>query len=127
MDTIGRIIKIGTHEAGESSKGKWQKIQVVIETDGKFPKKVAFTAWNDLVDQIRADHKEGDRIKVHFDIESREYQEKWYTDAKAWRIEKDDPNGGWKKAEPAQGSGQQTTISEQPAQQEGQFDDDLPF
>ena len=31
---------------------------------------------------------EGIEVKVSFDLESREYNGKWYTDVKAWKVEK---------------------------------------
>jgi hypothetical protein len=41
--------------------------------------------WGDKIDQFPV--KEGDAVTVHFDIESREYNGRWYTDVKAWKIE----------------------------------------
>lgn len=50
-----------------------------------YPKLVCFTAWNDDVDRLDR-FKEGAQIVVHFDIESREYNDKYFTNLKAFNI-----------------------------------------
>jgi hypothetical protein len=37
----------------------------------------------DFVDKLNI----GDKVKVHFNAESREWESKWFTDNKAWKIE----------------------------------------
>ena len=51
----------------------------------KFPRKVCFMSWNDKVPLDK--FKPGQVITVHFDAESREYNGKWYTDLKVWKME----------------------------------------
>jgi len=62
-----------------------KKLEFVIEIGSKFPKKVCFSLWNEKVDNFTA--KEGERIKVSFDLESRSYNNRWYTEAKAWKVD----------------------------------------
>lgn len=84
MTVTGKIFKVGTIETGEGKNGEWQKQQVVLECEnGKYTKKVALSFWNDLT---KYDFKEDKEISVEVDIESREYNGKWYTDVKAWKI-----------------------------------------
>jgi hypothetical protein len=44
------------------------------------------TAWGDKADTL-LEVSTGDELKVSFDVESREYNGRWYTDLKAWKIE----------------------------------------
>ena len=87
MEITGKIIAALPEVSGVSAKGNaWKKKEYVLEnTEGQFPRKVAFTCFGDNADRINL--KIGDDVKVYFDIESREYQGRWYTDIRAWRAE----------------------------------------
>jgi hypothetical protein len=127
MEISGKIFKVLPLQTGESQRGKWQKQDIVIETEnGKFPKKVCVSMWGDLI--TNNSFEEGKDISVEFDVESREYNGKWYTDVKAWRINKVD---GGKSAsadsnysKPAYNSAPAPQVEDMPA---AQIDDDLPF
>ena len=54
--------------------------------DGNYPKKVSISVWGDKTDSLR-NLQPGSDVKVSFNVESREYNGRWYTDIKAWRIE----------------------------------------
>jgi hypothetical protein len=86
MEINGRVFKIGGVTTGSGQNGPWSKLEFVIETEEKYPKKVCFSAWNERVEDVQK-IKVGDAIKVSFDVSSREYNEKWYTDLRAWKIE----------------------------------------
>ncbi|MBS1595646.1 MAG: DUF3127 domain-containing protein [Bacteroidetes bacterium] len=87
MELTGRLIQVLQEQGGEGKNGKWAKCDFVIETSNeKYPKKVCLTAWNDLIGTVKAMPMESE-IKVSFDISSREYNGKWYTDVKAWKVE----------------------------------------
>lgn len=78
MDIKGKVVKklpLATY----GKEGK-QKGGLVIVTDEKYPKNVAFTAFGQGLPQIE-DLKPGDAIVVHFKLESREWNDKWFTDA----------------------------------------------
>ena len=84
MELSGKIFKVMPLETGEGKNGVWKKQQIIIETTSdKYPKKVAVQLWGDLTEK---GFQEGAEISVEFDVESREYNGKWYTDAKAWKI-----------------------------------------
>lgn len=85
MELVGKIIKLLPLATGESSKGPWKKQEYILETEAQYPKQVCFNAWGDKVDQFNI--QEGQSYRVSIDIESREYNEKWYTDVKAWKVE----------------------------------------
>lgn len=126
MELSGKIFKVMPLETGEGKNGVWKKQQIIIETTSdKYPKKVAVQLWGDLTEK---GFQEGAEISVEFDVESREYNGKWYTDAKAWRINKNTSDS------PAQQqtstSNQSTTNSTSTTDFDGQtpqIDDDPPF
>ncbi len=51
---------------------------------GQIPRKVCFSLWGDKVDQFSLN--EGEEVVVAFDLESREYNGRWYTEVKAWKV-----------------------------------------
>jgi hypothetical protein len=79
----GRITDILQTESGVGKNNKdWHKRVFVIETDTQYPALIAFTAWNTVIDQL--DHLTiGSQVEVRFDVSSREYQGKYYSDIKA--------------------------------------------
>lgn len=83
----GKLLQILPQQTGTGKNGPWLKQDFIIETPGEFPRKICISAWGDKADGI-AGFQEGDQVKVSVNIESREYNERWYTDVKAWRIEK---------------------------------------
>ena len=72
--------------SGVSRNGNpWKKREYVLETFDSYPKKVHFTCFGDNADKIQL--KEGQVVTVSFDIESREYNRRWYTDIRAWKAD----------------------------------------
>ncbi|GAB4407388.1 MAG: DUF3127 domain-containing protein [Microscillaceae bacterium] len=88
LEVNGKLVKSLPEVGGTSKAGNnWRKQDFVIETMDQYPKKICFSLWGDKIDMLR-EVREGEQLKVSFDVESREYNERWYTDLKAWRIEK---------------------------------------
>ena len=89
MELIGKIIEECPIQEGTSRSGNpWKKRMYIVETQDSYPKKVALTVFgSDRVAATEAAVKLGDTVRVSFDLESREYNGRWYTDAMAWRIE----------------------------------------
>lgn len=85
MDISGKLIIVLPAQTGTGKNGVWKKCDFVIETSDKFPKKVCISAWNELSDQIE-NTAIGSDLQVSFDISSREYNGRWYTDVKAWKV-----------------------------------------
>jgi hypothetical protein len=67
--------------------GDIQKREFVIEVEGKFPRKVCISSWGDKIDPSML--VVGKAITVSFELESREYNGRWYTDVKAWKASAD--------------------------------------
>ena len=74
MEIKGRIIHVLPLQEGVSKAGNpWKKQEYVLETEEQYPVSV------------------GDEVVVSFDLESREVKGRWYTDVRAWKIEKSAP------------------------------------
>jgi hypothetical protein len=84
MKINGKIIQLLEEKSGQSAKGPWRKQDYVLETEGQYPKKICFMVWSDKIDEFAI--KEGETLVVSIDIESREYNGRWYTDVKAWQV-----------------------------------------
>ncbi len=91
MEIKGTIIAALPEVSGVSKSGNsWKKREYVLEnTEGNFPRKVAFTCFGDNADRIQL--KVGDRVNMFFDIESREFNGRWYTDIRCWRADIEQP------------------------------------
>lgn len=87
MEVTGKLIQKLPVQSGVSSSGNnWSKAEFVIETVEQYPKKICANLWGDrarALDQFQ----EGSLITVSFDLESREFNGRWYTDVKAWKVE----------------------------------------
>lgn len=84
----GKVQQILKPESGVSRAGKeWNKQEFVIETEEQYPRKVCFTLFGDktsLIEGLSA----GQEVEVSFNLESREYNGKWFHNINAWKIEK---------------------------------------
>lgn len=80
----GRIVQVCPEESGTSKSGNaWRKQTAVLETIETYPRKIAFQMFNDKIVPLR----QGQNVKVSINIESREWNGRWYTDINAWKIE----------------------------------------
>jgi hypothetical protein len=86
MELKGRVIQLLPLQSGMGKKGQWRKQEFVVETQSQYPKKVCLSIWGDKIDQFGI--TEGDEVNGAVDLESREYNGKWYTEARAWKVEK---------------------------------------
>src|SRR5216684_8592496 len=84
MDISGKILQYLPLQTGQGKNGTWKKQEFVLETGDTYPKKVCIAVWGDKIDM--SSFKPGEAVTVSFDVESREYNGKWYTDVKAWKI-----------------------------------------
>ena len=90
--------KLGV-QSGMSSRGSWSKQEFVLEyPDGNFTSQVCMLAFGQDKVQELDKYQVGDRIKVSFNLKSREYNGRWYTDIQIWRIA---PAGTAAQAAPA--------------------------
>lgn len=123
MQLTAKLIQILPLQTGMGKNGEWRKQNIVLETDGMYPKKVCITLWGDKINESLL--QVGSILDVSFDIESREYNGNWYTDLRAWKVE---PAGaGSPVPPPAYGVSDQSSVSAPPVDFSGDDGDDLPF
>ena len=120
MDISGKVIQVLPLQTGQGKNGEWRKQDFVIEVPGQYPKKVCIAVWGDKIDASSL--KEGKDVTVSFDIESREFNGKWYTDVKAWKIE-----SKGQKQEPGKTSKADDYDNYIPESKSTDMDEDLPF
>lgn len=131
MEITGKVIKILDTQSFVSQRTgeTYVKNQFVIETGGQYPKKVAFTVMGE--DKFKAMNIiVGGTYNVSFDVESREWKEKWFTECSAWKaVSMDGQQAPAQQPTTTQTAApQQAAPSPQPQQQaDGGGADDLPF
>ena len=85
FEITGSIAKIyETETKGESFRVR----EFVIKADdgGQFDNFVKFQCTQDRTGMLDK-YGEGDMVKVHFDLRGRQWQESYYTNLNAWRVE----------------------------------------
>lgn len=85
MEFEGVVYKILPATGGTSARGEWKKQEVIFELPSEFSRKVCVIFFNKESDVARL--KEGATYIVSVNIESREYNGRWYTDVRAWRVQ----------------------------------------
>ena len=88
MEIAGKIIQKLPLQQGESkASGKpWALQAYVLETQEQYPRKVCFELFGE---QRIKDYpcEVDDLVTVSFDLESREFNGRWYTSVRAWKIQ----------------------------------------
>ena len=87
MEIIGKIIQVLPVQEGVGKNGNPWKVQAyVLETQEQYPRKVCFEIFGE--DRIKNNPCNiDDLVTVSFDIESREFNGRWYTSIRAWRVQ----------------------------------------
>ena len=90
MEIVGKIIQVLPAQEGIGRNGNPWKVQpYVLETLDQYPRKVHFEVFGE--DRIKMNPCELDQlVTVSFDIESREFNGRWYTSIRAWKIQQGD-------------------------------------
>ena len=125
LEIKGTVINILEKESGVSKAGKeWEKQDFVIETQDQFPRNVCFTCFGDKTSLV-SNLSRGSEVNVSFNIESREYNGKYFHNINAWKVEVNEsqqPKQSFKANEVDDNTG--LPKSEQPDDEE---ENDLPF
>lgn len=86
MELKGQIIKVMDVVTGVSKKGQWARQDFILEIPGQYPKKVAMSIWGqEKIDKY--DLEPGITVTASIEIESREFNDRWYTEIRAWKLE----------------------------------------
>lgn len=81
----GVVIAILPERSGTSQRGEWKSQSFVIETQEQYPKHLCFEVFGaDRITQFNI--KCGETITVQFDIDARQYQDRWFNSIKAWNV-----------------------------------------
>lgn len=83
FETEGTIHKIfDTENKTDSFKAR----EFVIKQEGNYPQFIKFQLTQDRCDLV-SNYKEGDKVKVSFDLRGREWNDKYFTNLNAWKLE----------------------------------------
>ena len=132
MEIEGMIIQnLGVLEGVSKAGNAWKKQEWLMETPGQYPKKVKFTVFGEnRVNNMQ--FEPGKNYIISVDIESREYNGRYYTDVTAYAMRPAD--GAAPTAAPAPAAAPVATAAPaQPAApadpfaSSGNDTDDLPF
>lgn len=85
MQLTVKLTQVLPIQTGSGKNGEWKKQDIIVESDGQYPKQVCISIWGDNINEEQL--IVGNVLNIDFDIESREYSGRWYTDLKAWKIE----------------------------------------
>ena len=86
MEIQGVLKQILPLETGETKSGKaWQKQTIVVETEETYQKLIAIEVSEKAISRLQ-DYQIGQIITCSINIESREYNGKWFTSVRAWKI-----------------------------------------
>lgn len=121
----GQITAILPETRGVGQRGEWVSQDFVLKTDDNYPKNICFTILG--ADKIKeANIKIGDVVSIGVNIESREFNGRWYTSIKAWSVKRKFEAQAAKQAPPAP-----TPQPSQPTQTQKSSSvdntDELPF
>ena len=90
MELEGTVHQVLPVVKGQSARGEWQKQEIVLDQPGDYNRKACISFWGDRVMDV-AKLREGDKITVSINIESREYNGRWFTELRAWRVQQQQP------------------------------------
>ena len=88
LEIEGRIARKLNVQTGTSARGAWSKQEFILEyQEGNFPSQICMNVWGE--DKVRDldKYQVGDKVRISFNLSSREFNGRWYTDVRAWRIE----------------------------------------
>ena len=118
LTITGEVTNILEEETGTGRNGPWRKQAFILKTEGEYPKEICIIQWGDSIDRFAV--QAGEVITAHIDIQSREFKGRWYTDVKAWKIERKDAAGAGRPSD------DEPPLPEEPEGFDGE-DDALPF
>lgn len=127
----GTVKDVLQTKQGVSASGKeWATQEFILTTDdSNYPCDICFRIFgNDKITECAV--KVGESLQVFFDIRSRDYNGRWFTDINVWKIDRMlKPNeaapGVPKDSQPQGNAGFQQPT--QPVQQQQGNNNDLPF
>jgi len=89
MEFTGKIIAILPPRGGVSkaSGNEWKSQEYVIENHDQYPRKMCFDVFGvDKIEQFNI--QMGEELTVSFDIDARQWQDRWFNSIRAWKVER---------------------------------------
>lgn len=86
MKFTAKLIKKLPIQKGQGKNGEWQKIELVFLTEDSYPKEICVQAFGERVDEYSKLNDNG-MYEVNINIESREYNGRYFTNVSAWKID----------------------------------------
>ncbi len=88
MEFIGKVIAILPPKEGVSKTGNaWKAQEFVVENHDQYPRKMCFEVFGtDKLEQFNI--QLGEEINVSFDIDARQWNDRWFNSIRAWRIDR---------------------------------------
>jgi hypothetical protein len=84
MNIQAKLVQLLPIQTGMGKNGQWRKQDIIVETNGQYPKKICISIWGDKINEKQL--MIGNQLDIDFELESREFNGKWYTDIRAWKI-----------------------------------------
>ena len=88
MELSGKVIAVLEPRGGVSKTGNpWKVQEYVIETHDQYPRRMCFDVFGeDKITQFNI--QVGEELTVHFDVDAREWQGRWFNSIRAWKVER---------------------------------------
>lgn len=120
MEIKGRVVaNLGVQKGTSKAGNEWSKATVVVEYGDQYPKKIALDNMKNA-DSFGA-LEVGTEGTFHIEVESREFNGRWYTSVNCWK---------WETTQQPQQTPTQQMYQQpapQPQTQTTPQDSDLPF
>ncbi len=133
MEVTGKIIVVCPLQSGEGAKGPWKSQDYVIEyyePGSQYSRKMVFNVFGENIDKFAI--QEGQEYTVSVDIDAREWQGRWFSNIRAWRVMS--PQNAQQQApqqapigSPAMPTGMKTPDPFDATSQPSDSSSDLPF
>lgn len=138
MELTARVVQsLGvTSGVSKSTGNPWQKGELLVETEGQYPKKIALSNMKSAEEFARLPI--GALVKFGIDIESRTFNGKWYTNVNAYSFEIQGQQPPQQQVQYSQNYQSQQGVApqppqsqqgyqQQPPQQQFPTEEDIPF
>jgi len=89
MEFSGKVIAILPPRTGvsKSTGNEWKVQSYVVENHDQYPRRMCFEVFGtDKIDQFNI--QMGEEITVSFDIDARQWQDKWFNSIRAWKVDR---------------------------------------
>ena len=89
MEFSGKVIAILPVRTGVSktSGNEWKVQSYVVENHDQYPRRMCFEVFGaDKIDLFNI--QMGEELNVSFDIDARQWQDKWFNSIRAWKVDR---------------------------------------